>query len=564
MNREANRFDELLARLLNGEGGEVERSELARLCAGDAGRCRRVMEQLAFEELLRQARADGEEAFVERMVGELAADSGDIAARVLAGEAPPVERLENWLEGMAGQADLIDSLRDELCFDDLLGQAASEARSEEAFVQALSTRMWAGVEEDHFVEDLNSKIVQLDVAREKRGIAIPLPVEPRGSATVKSRGGVIRWKPLLAAAAALVLSGVMLWHWVANGDRGQVVAESGPVAWDADYGKTPAADGSLGRGVYRLASGVVHLRFAGGAEMSVEGPAEFVIENSREVDLRSGVALARDSAGDKNKFTLAARGIDLTSAGSTVGVDARDGHATEMVVFNGSAEVRLREGDDKRQLHDSEALRADLRRGKWVDIPLNTRPYAKTWGLMSGVAVNNGAVDLVVPGARDRRDAGDKRVRVSVERDQFQLAEGEHLEVDTLSKGRFVAMDAMHGGEVLAEKGQLRSYLLELKPSVDGEGDGGVVASLEASMTFDHPIVGMIFTEDRLRDSDELLGRENARNPGVAIGTGGLVNDTAIEGQVLLSDDGHTVNLVLPNRGNKPNLGTVRVLVALN
>lgn len=563
MNKEADRFDELLARLPDGECGEAERSELARLCAGNAGRCRQVMECLVFEEMLRQASVAGERegAFVDRIVGKLGAGCDDTGARVLGGEVPATDKLESWLGEIAGQADLIDGLRDELSFDDLIGQAASEARSEEAFVQALSTRMWAEVEEDHFVEDLNLKIVELDVAQQGRSVTIPLPV---GDAPVASTWWAARWKPVLAAAAAVMLSGVMLWHLGSDGETGRVVAESGAVAWDAEYGKIPAADGSLGRGAYRLESGVVHLRFAGGAEMSVEGPAEFAIENSGEVDLRSGIALARDAAGGKGEFTLAAKGIDLAGAGSTVGVDARDGDATEMVVFNGGAEVQLSEGGDKRQLHDFEAVRADLERGKLVDIPLNTRPYAKAWELMSGVAVNNGSVDLVVPGARSRLVAGDKRVRVSVERDQFKLADGEQLEVDTLSKGRFVAMDAMHGGEVLAEKGQLRSYLLELKPGAHSDGDGGVASSLEASMTFDHPIVGMIFSEDRLRDSDELLGGASGRDLGGSAGTGGLVNDTAAEGQVLLSDDGRTVNLVLPNKGSKPSSGTVRVLVALN
>ena len=209
----------------------------------------------------------------------------------------------------------------------------------------------------------------------------------------------------------------------------------------------------------------------------------------------------------------------------------------------------MSEGQGNRRLHDFEAVRADLGRDKLVDIPFNTRPYSKAWELMSGVAANTGSVEVAVPGSRSRPASEGNRVRVTVERDQFELADNEQIEVDTLSKGRFVSMDANQAGEVLVENGRLRSYLLELKPGENGNSE----STLEASMTFDHPVVGVIFSENRLMNSDELLG-----------GSSDQLNESIVDGKVLLSDDGRTVNLVLPSEGSKPVSGMVRVLVALN
>ena len=110
-------------------------------------------------------------------------------------------------------------------------------------------------------------------------------------------------------------------------------------------------------------------------------------------------------------------------------------------------------------------------------------------------------------------------------------------------------MDADQSGEVIAEKGQLRSYLLEFKPGKNGRAE----STLEASMTFDHPGVGVIFSEDRLINSDDLIGAG-----------GEQANESITKGQVLLSDDGRTVNLVLTDVDSKPVSGKVRVLVALN
>jgi len=549
MKEETDRFEELLARLVDGECGNAERSELAELCSGDSERCRIVMDRLSFLELLHQACVfeKENESFEDQLAGKLGIGSDDFdvqLARLLSGEEGG-----KWLADLRNQPALVDRLRDELKFEDLIAQAVAGAKSEEAFVQALSTRMWAEVEEDHFVEDLASKIVELDVAQTNHIISISLLDNAPPS---ESSWWTSVLKPALAAAA--VLAGVMLWNFLPDHGVGQLVAESGNVSWDAEYGKTPASDGALGKGIYRLKSGVVYLQFTDGVEMSVEGPAEFEIKSRWEVKIHSGLVVAREASGRERDFIFGARGLDLMGAGSTVGVDARDGDATELIVLSGGAEVHLSEGEGKRRLHDFEAVRADLERGKFVDIPFNTRPFSRAWELMSGVVANTGTVEVAVPGSRSRRASESNRVRVTMERDQFKLADYEYLEVDTLSKGRFVSMNANHGGEILSEKGHLRSYLLELKPGEKGTTE----STLEASMTFDHPVVGVIFSEDRLINSNELLGS------GSTMHSIWYTGEAGVEGQVLLSDDGRTVNLVLSSEGSRPVSGMVRVLVALN
>ncbi len=552
------RFEELLAGLIDGECGLAERRELAVLCAGNPELCRVVMDNLSFAELLRQACVSEEEsgAFENQLAGKLKGLGTGVAdfelklESLLAGE-----NQDEWLESLTGQPVLVERLRDELEFEDLLTQAACETKSEEVFVQALSTRMWAEVEEDHFVEDLASKIIELDTTRSNRIVSISLLGKDGQSGSESENSPKVNWwashwQTSLAAAAAVALSAIMLWNFLPSSSAvGRMVAESGNAIWDADYGLMPADDGGLSKGLYRLSRGVVHLQFDEGAEMSLEGPAEFEIKGKREVEIFSGLVVAREQSGKQRDFIIGARGMDLVGEGSTIGVDVRDGDAPELIVLNGGAKVSLTEGGANRRLHDFEAVRADLGRDKLVDIPFNPRPFSRAWELMSGVAANTGTVEVVVPGSRSRHASEDNRVRVTVERDHFKLADHEQLEVDTLSKGRFVSLLAKQEGEVLAEKGELRSYLLELKPG----GSGGAESTLEASMTFDHPVVGVIFSEDRLVNSNGLLGANSE-----------VENESMGQGRVLLSDDGRTVNLVLSNQGDKPISGMVRVLVALN
>ncbi len=577
MNNSKERFEELLARLLDGESDGDERSELARLCSADQKRGAEVREALFFAESLRQAFISGGkdvfEADLTEQLNVAALGNNDfkrLRQQVVDGGSLEQDTLSFDLRSLQDQPAEVRKLRNELEFDELLTQAVSTSKSEEAFVQSLSTRMWAEVEEDHFVDDLSSKIIEWDAhlpvadaepVSSNREVSISLSdtVSLTQQAARPGKVWSILFKPALAAAAAVVLTGLVLWNVqpesrpasLFSPQWAQVVAEGGDVVWRAQEGRIPDSKGGLVKGVYHLESGTVHLRFREGAEMALEGPAEFEIKGKRTVNVLSGLAVTRSNAGNKRNFIFETKGLNLDGSGSTLGIDVRDDKEAELVVLSGDAEIQLQDSaeGEKRRLYHFEAVRADLDRDKLVDIPFNSRPFSKAWELMSGVAAPTGTVEVAVPGHQSKRVAENNRVRVTVERDQFKLADNEQLEVDTLSKGHFVSMNGSKNGEVLTEKGHLRSYLLEFKPGKDGK----LESTLEASMTFDHPVVGVIFSEDRLVNSADLLGRSGEPN-----------NESMASGQLLLSDDGRTVNLLLTSEGNRPVSGTVRVLVALN
>ncbi|MCF6313317.1 MAG: hypothetical protein L3J39_12790 [Verrucomicrobiales bacterium] len=565
MKQQQDRFEVLLAQLLDAEADAGARDELASLCAGDADRCAKVREQLRFAQWLRQACGGDQPSFAQAVETriELAADELDeLTAELLFGEGKSLSPQDE--QDFSKNELGVQRLREELQFDEWLSQAACKDKSEEAFVQSLSTRMWAEEEEDHFVTDLAAKIIAFDdqpVATTNRILSISL-ADRDGTEKTNGVKRSARWnwvKPTLAAAAAVMLAGVLLWNLLPAGEVGTVVAQSGEVIWDEISGKAPAVNGGMSKGVYRLQSGTVYLRFAEGVEMAVEGPAEFEIKSKREVQVGSGLVVTRALTNERSDFRIAAKGINLLVDGATMGLDMRDVDGPELAVLSGKTELELtaakhlQSGElglgKKRNLYHFEAVRADFARDKWVDIPFNSRPFSKAWELMAGVAANTGTVEVAVPGRMNKSLAEGSRVRVTMERDQFELNEGEALEVDTLSRGRFVSMNNKKAGEMLSEKGKLRSYLLEFKPGKDGK----LESTLEASMTFDHPVVGVIFSEDRLVNSEQLLG--GAREQ--VVGSMG-------QGQLLLSDDGRTVNLLLSSVEGRPVSGTVRVLVALN
>ncbi len=84
----------------------------------------------------------------------------------------------------------------------------------------------------------------------------------------------------------------------------------------------------------------------------------------------------------------------------------------------------------------------------------------------------------------------------------------------------------------------------------------------EASVTFDHEIVGVIFSSDRLEQSDSLVGQHLDLTGGQIGQLRGLDGGEQDGDQILLSDDRHTLNVRLKSGGDDL-LDHVRVIVAL-
>ncbi|MCB1079383.1 MAG: hypothetical protein KDM64_16310, partial [Verrucomicrobiae bacterium] len=148
-------------------------------------------------------------------------------------------------------------------------------------------------------------------------------------------------------------------------------------------------------------------------------------------------------------------------------------------------------------------------------------------------------------------------VQIFVERSRF-VADRD-IKVDTLDPGHFAAISPGGGRQLAPDGRELRSYLLQMRP----EDEAVAGDALEASVTFDHEIVGIIFSPEKLAETDSLVGSEIPESELVADAGRGLDGDADNGDQILLSDDRRTVNLKLRG-GAQDRVDHVRVLVALN
>ena len=539
---------ELLQRLLHGEPDGEDLSALAERAASNPGFAREIAGELAFSELLKEAiGADssnvGERFEANLRSAELTMD--DLLLRVKEGSATSYE-CDRLVKHLWEASAAVSRLRRDLVMEEFFQEALSESKSEVAFIQSLETRMWAETRRDHFVDDFAKRL--------ERELAPAVEDVEEGKIVPFTGGWGFTVLKMGAVAAVLALGSffsvqMMLDETATKPSLASVVKTSSGVIWSGD--SIPTKDGSLKSGLYHLSSGVVSMRMSSGSELSVEGPAIFEVGDDASTFVHEGIALARVSATDLG-ISLRSKGLSIAEPARLIGIDARSEGATEAIVFNGDGGICLTEGGKCRELSEFEAVKADHVRERLVDVPYNPKAFTNAWALLSGVENNLGSVRIEMPGAAISSEQGrEGEVQVYVENESFRPES--YLEVDQVVAGEFSVAEA-NPGQQLEAKGELRSYLLQLWPTQAGEGD-----EVETSLTFDHPVVGVIFSSDRLVGSDSsvgapisLAGEIYNRNRGMDSG-----ND-----EILLSQDRRTLNLRF--KGGGAQAEQVRVLVALN
>lgn len=536
--------DELLRRLLSGDADGGVLAELATRAGSDAGLASRVSRELAFSELLRQALSADLPTAESKFEAALESSSlghADFVDRVREGSASVYE-CDQVAKALWESPEAARAFRRDLAKDEWLRQAISDSRSEEAFLLSLETRMWAETRKDHFVDDFAKRLEQ--------EISAPVVFEPEVPANViafPSRRTRTLFR--VAAAAAVLTFGAFVAVQL-TGPRGpvsaSVVKSSRDVVWSE--GASPNGDGTLRPGMYELRSGVVALRMNGGSELTVQAPARFEVGEDASTEVINGIALARNKGADSGG-ELRSRGLTFSDSAGFIGIDARSEGATEAIVIQGGGGVCLTDSGKCRELSQFEAIKADHRREKLVDVPYNPRAFSKAWALMAGVEDNLGPVRVELPGSVISAAGGaEGEVRVFVENEAFRPAG--RLEVDRVVAGSFAKAER-NDGQALVAKGELRSYLLQLTPA-EKTATGEVV---ETSLTFDHPVVGVIFSSDRLENSDATVGAAFAEleSPRRGLDSG--------SDEILLSEDRRTLNLRFHGDGSEAE--QVRVLVAL-
>lgn len=198
---------------------------------------------------------------------------------------------------------------------------------------------------DWYLDALNLDSA-LEASAESAQTALSLPVPfsqrvltPAGATSTRWQG----WRPLAAAAAGIVMTGVAaLWAWSAKESAIAEIVETQGARWESSTLPTEAGS-VLGAGRLRLAEGLARLRFARGADVMLEGPAELEVIGAQVCRLHRGSLVAHVPEQARGFSVLTPRAT-LIDHGTDFGISTDEtGHAN-VQVMQGEVELRHASG----------------------------------------------------------------------------------------------------------------------------------------------------------------------------------------------------------------------------
>jgi hypothetical protein len=367
------------------------------------------------------------------------------------------------------------------------------------------------------------------------------------------------WKAVLPWAAMIVISlGIAIfWSQPKPVPPGPIAVLGRTIDARWNTGTTPVDGAELNGQTIELKSGLIRLDFLNGVVVTLEGPARFELITKKHTILHSGIltAIVPPAGHGFRVDTPAAGVVDLGTAFGVV-VDARGG--TDVSVFEGEVEIDLATaGREDRLLKEGESVHASGGAQEFNDVPFDTAAFQRSWPVASGVMAMTGAVQFVRPGPPWNLEdyESDRAITVFPEHDRATLTASLRVE---LAEPDLEMVGAKTNRRRLVAGTTLRSYLLQFNPAPRGKSEG--VLHLSGTITFDHPVLGVLAGKSNLPGTDEIFGHAQSRYGRGKRGMEGPRQDASSQqsDRAALSPDRRTLTLELFSRSEPDQ---IRVLV---
>jgi hypothetical protein len=384
------------------------------------------------------------------------------------------------------------------------------------------------------------------------------PVDTQLSPEVKRRTPKwTRLRKIAIATAAIIPLAISSYLWTlpdgAPSPGGSLSFVSVTQVSNVDWGNSTEfrrGDSVAGK-TLDLQSGFIRLQFIDGVEVTLQGPAKFELTAPGQVRLSSGLLTATVPPGAEG-FFVDTPSAKVTDLGTSFGIQLGDDGISNVSVFDGEVDIAPKDSKERMRLTEGEAVR--IASGRKIEtVEWDTAAYEKVWPISSGIKTSSGAFRFTPPWPR--------RIRfVRSDDEVFVLPEGYRttlsnpLTVDITEPGEYRLANELATSEISAGIA-VRSFILHFHP--ENKSDRNRFDRTTGSITFDHPVLGIIARHEQLaasadtfpgRRAGELLEHRQLELTGTPVGD-----------VVQLSEDRHTVYLDLGAPGRFSDM--VRVIV---
>jgi hypothetical protein len=356
---------------------------------------------------------------------------------------------------------------------------------------------------------------------------------------------------IFAAVAAIATGLLITFALYQGGEAGiEKMKSFSSVAMIQDTGGNLKEGDRLGAETLEIKSGIVHLLFDDGVEVTLQGPAEYKLIAPGRTQLVSGLLTATVPPGAEG-FRVDTPTAQVVDLGTAFGIEQRSDGTSKVSVFDGEVEViGQNDSGKKRLLTEGQAIQlaAD---GQVSEAEFSTNQFDKLWPIASGIAGSTDVFEFAPQWPRKLR-------RVESDTKIFVLPEGYAKRLDEPCRIDMTGEESSKS--VIPVGARVRSFLLQFNPLDSGgkprRGNRKNFRRIEGSITFDRPVIGLIVEGDTLRETDEMF---SLNRMGGLFGRGLELGPSRLADEISLSKDRRTLTLNL-GVGNRLN-DHVRVIV---
>ncbi len=126
--------------------------------------------------------------------------------------------------------------------------------------------------------------------------------------------------------------------------------------------------------IYKLDSGQLELLFITGVKASITAPATFAVTGENEINLATGILMAKVTTDKGRGFTIRTPGGPVVDLGTLFGVEIENSGTSNVQVFKGNVELANAQGGNI-NLSEGETMQRQAGQGQWKPVKRLSRNF---------------------------------------------------------------------------------------------------------------------------------------------------------------------------------------------
>lgn len=257
---------------------------------------------------------------------------------------------------------------------------------------------------------------------------------------------------------------------------------------------------------YALDRGIIRIEMDGGTIVTVAGPARFAAVNPMQLRLDYG-RLGAQMGKATRPLTVRTSHINVVDIGTAFGIQAERNGPSTVTVFEGSVEVHSAR-QEPLLLEEGDAARA-TGSGQVALTAFDVQPFVDLWPLTKGIDQLSHLIEFIPPGPRRVVEEYRHNEKLFLLPECMNVSFSGTLRLDLTPETRDLSL--MDRTPRPLQNKRVSSYSVFFNGQEPKTWEQP--RRLEGQITFSKPILGVIYRDEHLLVSEEVLGLQDVQYP---------------------------------------------------